>query len=159
MTKPLPNSASLFKRAQRVLPGGVSRNTLLRGSHPVYVKDAKGVTVTDVDGVERLDFSNNMSSLIHGHAHPATVAALLRAGDRAAFLDALEFEPVDATVHVTAYFTPEVVGSREPSHRDGALDDVPGGVLLDQNYGGPLMNSHVGVGHHHHQQKFGESRV
>ena len=76
MNKPLPNSAALFDRAQRVLPGGVSRNTVLRGSHPIYVKEANGITVTDVDGVERLDFSNNMSSLIHGHAHPATVAAL-----------------------------------------------------------------------------------
>lgn len=76
MSKPLPESAALFDRALRVLPGGVSRNTLLRGAHPIYVKDATGVTVTDVDGVERLDFSGNMSSLIHGHAHPAIVAAV-----------------------------------------------------------------------------------
>jgi glutamate-1-semialdehyde 2,1-aminomutase len=30
----------------------------------------------DVDGVERIDFANNMASLIHGHAHPAIVAAV-----------------------------------------------------------------------------------
>lgn len=76
MSESLPKSAALFERAKRVLPGGVSRNTVLRGSHPVYVKEASGVTVTDVDGIQRLDFSNNMSSLIHGHAHPATVAAV-----------------------------------------------------------------------------------
>lgn len=76
MSNPLPTSAALFARASRVLPGGVSRNTLLRGAHPIYVTEGKGVTVTDVDGVERLDFSNNMASLIHGHAHPAIVAAV-----------------------------------------------------------------------------------
>ncbi len=76
MRRNLSHSAALFDRASRVLPGGVSRNTLLRGTHPVYVKEARGVTITDVDGVERLDFSNNMSSLIHGHAHPAIVAAV-----------------------------------------------------------------------------------
>jgi glutamate-1-semialdehyde 2,1-aminomutase len=30
----------------------------------------------DVDGVERIDFANNMASLIHGHAHPAVVDAV-----------------------------------------------------------------------------------
>jgi len=93
MNKPLPNSAALFDRARRVLPGGVSRNTVLRGSHPIYVKAANGITVTDVDGVERLDFSNNMSSLIHGHAHPATVAALTeQLGRGTAFTMATEAE-------------------------------------------------------------------
>lgn len=93
MSELLPNSAALFERASRVLPGGVSRNTVLRGAHPIYVKEAKGVTVTDVDGVERLDFSNNMSSLIHGHAHPATIAAVTeQLGRGTAFTLATEAE-------------------------------------------------------------------
>lgn len=93
MSNPLPNSAALFARALGVLPGGVSRNTVLRGAHPIYVKEAKGVTVTDVDGVERLDFSNNMSSLIHGHADPATVAAVTeQLGRGTAFTLATEAE-------------------------------------------------------------------
>jgi len=32
--------------------------------------------VVDVDGVERVDFANNMASLVHGHAHPAIVEAV-----------------------------------------------------------------------------------
>ncbi len=93
MSKPLPKSAALFDRASRVLPGGVSRNTVLRGAHPIYVKEGKGVTVTDVDGIQRLDFSNNMSSLIHGHAHPAIVAAVTEQLDRgSAFTLATEAE-------------------------------------------------------------------
>ena len=93
MSKPLPKSAALFDRASRVLPGGVSRNTVLRGAHPIYVKEGKGVTVTDVDGIQRLDFSNNMASLIHGHAHPAIVAAVTeQLGRGTAFTLATEAE-------------------------------------------------------------------
>ncbi len=69
-------SAALYARAQAVLPGGVSRNTVLRDPHPLYAKSASGPRVTDVEGVERIDFANNMASLIHGHAHPEIVAAV-----------------------------------------------------------------------------------
>ncbi len=69
-------SAELYERALRVLPGGVSRNTVLRSPHPAYAASASGCRVTDIDGVERIDFANNMASLIHGHAHPGIVAAV-----------------------------------------------------------------------------------
>ncbi len=75
-TPPVSRSAQLFEQAQEVLAGGVSRNTLLRSPHPIYVERASGCRVVDVDGVERVDFANNMAALIHGHAHPAIVAAL-----------------------------------------------------------------------------------
>ncbi|MEN8040317.1 MAG: aspartate aminotransferase family protein [Actinomycetota bacterium] len=69
-------SAELYERALDVLPGGVSRNTVLRRPHPSYADHAKGCRVTDVEGVERIDFANNMASLIHGHAHPEVLAAV-----------------------------------------------------------------------------------
>lgn len=69
-------SASLYERAQRVLPGGVSRNTVLRDPHPLYAASASGCRITDVEGVERIDFSNNMASLLHGHCHEEVVAAV-----------------------------------------------------------------------------------
>lgn len=70
-------SASLYERAKNVLPGGVSRNTILRTPHPVYVDQAAGCRIVDVEGVERIDFANNMASLIHGHSHPAIVDAVI----------------------------------------------------------------------------------
>jgi len=69
-------SFELYERARQVLPGGVSRNTVLRLPHPLYADHASGCRVTDIEGVERIDFANNMASLIHGHAHPAIVAAV-----------------------------------------------------------------------------------
>lgn len=67
---------ALYERARRVMPGGVSRNTVLRKPYPIYVKSGSGCYVTDTDNNVRIDFANNMASLIHGHAHPAVVAAV-----------------------------------------------------------------------------------
>lgn len=69
-------SAALYERALKTLPGGVSRNTVLRKPHPLYADRAQGCRVTDIEGVERIDFANNMASLIHGHAHPQVVHAV-----------------------------------------------------------------------------------
>src|ERR1035438_2080508 len=72
----LSPSEALFARACKVMPGGVSRNTVLRRPHPFYVVRGEGCYVTDMDGVRRVDFSNNLTSQIHGHAHPSIVAAV-----------------------------------------------------------------------------------
>jgi glutamate-1-semialdehyde 2,1-aminomutase len=66
-------SAALYDRALHVLPGGVSRNAALHDPHPLYVDHAQGCRLTDVEGVTRVDFANNMASLIHGHADPDMV--------------------------------------------------------------------------------------
>ena len=71
-------SAELYAEACTILPGGVSRNTVLRSPHPLYADHASGCRVTDIEGVERVDFANNMASLIHGHSHPAVVEAVTR---------------------------------------------------------------------------------
>ena len=69
-------SKSIYNRAVNVLTGGVSRNTIFRKPHPLYVAKAKGSYIKDVDGIERIDFANNMASLIHGHSHPKIVQAV-----------------------------------------------------------------------------------
>jgi len=86
-------SAALYERALRTLPGGVSRNTVLRKPHPLYAAHASGCRVTDIEGQEFIDFSNNMASLIHGHAHPEVVAAVTEQLQRgSAFTLATEVE-------------------------------------------------------------------
>ena len=69
-THVLRERGALRARARRSCPGGVSRNTVLRKPHPLYADHASGCRVTDIEGVERIDFANNMASLIHGHATP-----------------------------------------------------------------------------------------
>lgn len=63
-------SALLFERARHVLPGGNSRHSIFFSPYPLYAVRGTGARVTDVDGVERIDFINNYTSLIHGHSHP-----------------------------------------------------------------------------------------
>ncbi len=69
-------SEKLFTEALTVLPGGVSRNTIFRTPHPFYAEKGEGCYVTDIEGVKRIDFANNMASLIHGHAYTPVVAAV-----------------------------------------------------------------------------------
>ena len=64
------NEEQLYAQACEVMPGGISRNVVFRKPHPFYVAEASGAYVTDIYGVKRVDFANNIASLIHGHAHP-----------------------------------------------------------------------------------------
>jgi len=73
---PESRSAKLTQRAMQVLPDGGSRSTIRLTPHAVYVKEGHGGRVTDVDGNELLDFNNNFTSLIHGHAHPGIARAI-----------------------------------------------------------------------------------
>lgn len=86
-------SAALYERAERRMPGGVSRNTVLRSPHPLYADRGEGCRLIDIEGVSRIDFSNNMASLIHGHADPGIIAAVTEQLQRgSAFMMATETE-------------------------------------------------------------------
>uniref|UniRef100_A0AAU2JT34 Aspartate aminotransferase family protein n=1 Tax=Streptomyces sp. NBC_00049 TaxID=2903617 RepID=A0AAU2JT34_9ACTN len=72
-------SGELYTRAVEVMPGGNSRTAVYSAPYPVYIQSGSGARVTDADGVERLDFLNNSTTLIHGHAHPEMVKAITEA--------------------------------------------------------------------------------
>lgn len=76
---PASRSAQLYQRARGVLTNGYSRVVAMSpapAAYVVYARSAQGARVTDVDGNELIDFNNNNTALIHGHAHPAVVAAV-----------------------------------------------------------------------------------
>lgn len=77
VSRQVTQSAALYERALKVLPGGVSRNAALHDPHPLYVDYGAGCRLTDVEGVTRIDFANNMASLVHGHADPDIVRAVM----------------------------------------------------------------------------------
>ncbi|MBS1868076.1 MAG: aminotransferase class III-fold pyridoxal phosphate-dependent enzyme [Actinobacteria bacterium] len=74
-----PGSGRARQAARRRLPTGISRQTLFYEPYPFFARSGSGPYVEDVDGRRYLDFVNNYTSLIHGHAHPATVAATAEA--------------------------------------------------------------------------------
>jgi glutamate-1-semialdehyde 2,1-aminomutase len=63
-------------RARRSLPGGDTRAATYFAPYPAYMTSGNGCYVFDVDGNKYLDLLNNYTSLIHGHAHPAIIAAV-----------------------------------------------------------------------------------
>jgi glutamate-1-semialdehyde 2,1-aminomutase len=74
-------SSQLYAKAQKVMPGGV--NSPVRafnavGGEPLFIKSAKGCTITDVDGNEFIDYVSSWGPLIFGHAHPRIVEAISR---------------------------------------------------------------------------------
>ena len=71
-----PTSAARSQRAQQVFPGGDTRSSAHYGPYPLMMDNAHGCVMTDVDGNRVLDFMNNFTSLIHGHAYAPVVEAV-----------------------------------------------------------------------------------
>ncbi len=63
-------------RAKRSLPGGDTRASSYYTPYPAYMVRGEGCYLYDLDENRYLDLLNNYTSLIHGHAHPATVSAI-----------------------------------------------------------------------------------
>lgn len=73
-----PKSAAAQRRAQASVVGGNSRGAAYHRPYPLTIARAEGPKVVDVDGREYLDFINNFTSLVHGHAYPPILEAVSR---------------------------------------------------------------------------------
>jgi glutamate-1-semialdehyde 2,1-aminomutase len=71
-----PRSAALHETARRVMPGGDTRTVAFHAPYPLVITEGRGCRIEDADGRTYVDLLNNYTSLIHGHAHPAIVAAV-----------------------------------------------------------------------------------
>ena len=69
-------SKELSERARSLLPGGITRTSVYFDPFPPYMERGSGCRIWDVDGNERIDFSNNYTALILGHCHPEVVTAV-----------------------------------------------------------------------------------
>ena len=72
-------SEEFFRRAEKVIPGGV--NSPVRafgavGGTPPFISSANGSKIYDNDGNEYIDYVCSWGPLILGHAHPAVVTAV-----------------------------------------------------------------------------------
>ncbi len=73
-------SSQLFAEAEKVIPGGV--NSPVRafksvGGTPIFVKEAKGAYLYDVDGNRLVDYINSWGPMLLGHAYPPVVEAVI----------------------------------------------------------------------------------
>ncbi len=72
----ISKSEALFARSRKVMPGGVNspvRAFKAVGGHPLFIAQAKGARITDVDGNTFIDYVGSWGPMIAGHAHPRIV--------------------------------------------------------------------------------------
>lgn len=69
-------SIKLYNRATQFMPGGNSRAAVYIPPHPPFAAYGKGCIFVDVEGVERIDFHNNHTTLILGHCNPKVIQAI-----------------------------------------------------------------------------------
>ena len=74
-----PKSKAAFDEAKKYLAGGECRSIACFDPYPFTVEYAEGCRLHDVDGNVYIDFLNNYTSLIHGHAHPELTKAIAEA--------------------------------------------------------------------------------
>jgi glutamate-1-semialdehyde 2,1-aminomutase len=79
-----PQSQELIKRARQVMPGGDTRSVTYYRPYPAFVESASEATVTTADGDVLIDFLNNYTQSVLGHAPEPVVEAVcerVRAGN------------------------------------------------------------------------------
>jgi glutamate-1-semialdehyde 2,1-aminomutase len=64
-----PESARMYRRADRVLVGGVASSFQRRVPWPFYLTRGEGAIVWDLDGRRMVDFHNGFGSMVQGHAN------------------------------------------------------------------------------------------
>jgi len=75
-------NASLFERAQQLIPGGVNspvRAFRAVGGTPRFIQRAQGAYFWDADGQRYIDYIGSWGPMILGHGHPAVLEAVQKA--------------------------------------------------------------------------------
>ena len=104
----IPNhdrSAELYRRASKVLPGGVNspvRAMRQIGRDPIFVERGEGCELVDVDGNRYIDWVCSWGPLILGHAHAKVVAAVGEAAARGTSYGAATAAEVELAEEVAA---------------------------------------------------------
>jgi len=78
-------SAELYRRALESIPGGVNspvRAMRAIGRDPIFIAKGEGAELVDVDGNRFIDYVCSWGPLIHGHAHPHILSAVIEAAAR-----------------------------------------------------------------------------
>ncbi|WP_319408706.1 glutamate-1-semialdehyde 2,1-aminomutase [uncultured Desulfosarcina sp.] len=75
-------STVLYKRAQKLIPGGVNspvRACRSVGTDPLFIDHADGCRLFDADGNAYIDYIGSWGPMILGHRHPVVIEAILSA--------------------------------------------------------------------------------
>ncbi len=81
----ITRSQRAYERAQRVIPGGVNspaRAFKAVGGTPLFIEQARGAYLEDVDGNRYVDYVGSWGPMLFGHADPDVVAGVQAAAER-----------------------------------------------------------------------------
>lgn len=73
-------SSALFAEAKKYIPGGVNspvRAFKAVGGDPIFIKEAKGAYLYDVDGNSYIDYISSWGPLLFGHAYEPVIKAVV----------------------------------------------------------------------------------
>jgi glutamate-1-semialdehyde 2,1-aminomutase len=97
-------STTLYKRAQKLIPGGVNspvRACRSVGTEPVFIESGDGCRLLDAGGNAYIDYIGSWGPMILGHRHPAVtkaIAAVLEKGTSFGAPTELEIELAERIV-------------------------------------------------------------
>src|SRR4051812_33242089 len=74
--KRTPKSSAALKKSWPSMPLGVSSNFRSYEPYPLFIAEAQGTRLRDLDGNEYIDFALCFGAIMAGHAHPAVVKAV-----------------------------------------------------------------------------------
>jgi glutamate-1-semialdehyde 2,1-aminomutase len=71
-------SREISERLERSIPGANTRSLAFYPPYPLAISSGSGCRVRDADGNEFIDFLNNYTASVHGHAVPAVNEAMMQ---------------------------------------------------------------------------------
>lgn len=80
-TRSFANSEAAYLKARQLMPGGVSspvRAYKAVGGTPIFIKEASGCNLTDLDGNKYIDYVASYGPIIAGHTNEQVEAALAK---------------------------------------------------------------------------------
>ncbi|MFB6105410.1 MAG: aspartate aminotransferase family protein [Halobacteriaceae archaeon] len=95
-----PTSRELNERARASMPGGSTRNATYTDPYPTYLVEGEGSRVVDEDGTEYVDFLNDYTTLVHGHAPEPVVERAVERVRRGAALGGASRPQVEWAEHM-----------------------------------------------------------
>jgi glutamate-1-semialdehyde 2,1-aminomutase len=98
-------SSELYRRAVKVMPGGVNspvRAMRQIGREPIFIERGEGCELIDVDGNRYVDWVGSWGPLILGHADPGVLAAVSDAAARGTSYGAATAAEVELAEEVVA---------------------------------------------------------
>jgi glutamate-1-semialdehyde 2,1-aminomutase len=142
-------SRNIHEEACENLPGGNTRAAVHYNPYPIYIQQGEGCNVVDVDGNEYIDFFNNATSLIHGHANKKIAEAAKEAINKGS----APGSPTKPEVKLAAHLTDRIESIERIRFTNSGTEATLQAIRLARAYTGKsILAKFEGIYHGTHGQ-------